>query len=172
MATLAVVLLLLGLLTLALAWWWQRGTGLPAARVAYDDSGARRREARPLFDPWLGLVGKPDYLLEEGGALIPVEVKTGATPLDGPYEGHRWQALAYCLLVQRVLGRPAPYAYIRYPEHTYTVPFTPQAEQHLLDLLAEMRRLERGGTAPERSHDRVARCRACGYRSVCDRRLE
>ncbi len=72
---------------------------------------------------------------------------------------------------QRVLQRAAPYAYIRYPERTYRVDFTPQAEQRLLDLLASIRRDERRG-APARSHEQPARCRACGYRTVCDQRLE
>lgn len=170
MGGVALVLIVLALVLLWLARRWQRRAGLPSLKVVYQDTGIRRRLERPLYDPLLGLVGRPDYLLEQGEALIPVEVKSGATP-SAPYEGHRWQALAYCLLVQRVLKRPAPYALLRYPEATYRVAFTPLEEAALLDLLAQMRRDELK-EQHDRSHEHPARCRACGFREVCDQRLE
>ncbi len=170
MATLAVALLVLGGVLLFLAHLFRRRAGLPEGHLVYEDVGLRRTLAEPLYDPALGLTGRPDYLLEHRGRLIPVEVKSGHTPL-APYENHRWQALAYCLLVEQVTGRPAPYALIRYPNATYRVEFTPAARSALLDLLAEMRRAELNARF-DRSHEQPARCRGCGFREICDQRLE
>lgn len=168
--TLGLALALLALIALVIAQRLRRRAGLPSGRVVYEDTGMRRALSQPLYDPALGLTGKPDYLVEQGRALIPVEVKTGRTP-TGPYENHRWQALAYCLLVEQTLKRPAPYALIRYPHATYRVDFTPEAKAALLDLLAEMRRAELNQRF-DRSHNDPARCRGCGFREICDQRLE
>lgn len=170
MLAVGLALAVLALLILALARRSLSRAGLPAGQVRYEDVGMRRTLSKPLYDPALGLTGKPDYLVEQGRALIPVEVKSGRTPL-APYENHRWQALAYCLLVEQVLQRPAPFARIRYPHATYEVQFTPEAKTTLLDLLAEMRRAEMNQHF-DRSHQDPARCRGCGFRDLCDQRLE
>ncbi|HEY58675.1 MAG TPA: Dna2/Cas4 domain-containing protein [Anaerolineae bacterium] len=170
MLTVGLALAVLALVLLALARQGLRRAGLPDGRVLYEDVGMRRTLSEPLYDPALGLAGRPDYLVEQGRALIPVEVKSGRTP-TAPYENHRWQALAYCLLVEQVLHRPAPYALIRYPHATYQVAFTPEAKTALLDLLAEMRRAEMNQRF-DRSHQDPTRCRGCGFRDLCDQRLE
>ncbi len=155
-------------------WLWARREyrqlGLPQGTVAYDDSGARHTVARPLYDPDLNLVGKPDYIVVRAEGYIPVEVKSGRTP-DQPYEGHIYQLAAYGLLIRRVLGQPAPYGFIRYPQRTFRVEFTPELERRLLGVLALMRQAASWREVP-RSHEKRARCRACGFRHVCDQRLE
>ena len=35
---------------------------------------------RPLYDQALDLTGKPDYLVQQNGQIIPVEVKSGRRP--------------------------------------------------------------------------------------------
>ncbi len=164
--------ILFGLAVFFLAWGWiqQRRAGLPVGRVRYQDVGLWRQVAQPLYAAALGLTGRPDYLVETRQGLIPVEVKSGRTPL-APYPSHRWQALAYCLLVEEALHQKAPFALIRYPGATYRVDFTPRDREALLDLLAQMRRDERQGRF-DRSHEDPARCRACGFRQICDQRLE
>src|SRR4051812_7668192 len=78
-------LALLGALgALGAAWWLQRRSGLPRARLVYSDTGAWRRADEPLFSRQYGLTGKPDYLLEERGQVIPVEVKPSRRS-DRPY---------------------------------------------------------------------------------------
>ena len=170
MLSLGLALTLLALALLGVAQWLRRRAGLPTGRLAYEDVGLHRRPEAPLYDPLLGLTGRPDYLIERREGVIPVEVKSGRTP-SAPYENHRWQALAYCLLVEQVLKRPAPFALIRYPNATYRVDFTPADRAALLDLLAEMRRAELKGRF-DRSHNDPARCRACGFWEICDQRLE
>jgi len=163
------------LLALAIALWWvagrlQRATGLPAARVRYDDSGAGRRLERPLVSHRHRLVGRPDYLLEDGPALVPVEVKPGRRSAV-PYEGDVLQLAAYCLLVEEALGRRPPHGLLRYAERSWEVPFDEPLRRRLLATLAAM---DRDRVAPDvhRSHDQPARCARCSQRGVCDERLD
>ncbi len=169
------ILILGALLALgALFLLWQaarqrRATGLPAGRVISSDTRAWGKVDKPLFDPVSGLTGKPDYIVEQGGAWIPVEVKSAYAPAV-PYDGHLYQLAAYCLLVERTSGKRPPYGILHYRNRTYAIDYTAQLEASLKDLLVEMRQEERYDDVP-RSHEDPARCARCGYRSTCDQRL-
>jgi CRISPR-associated exonuclease Cas4 len=166
--------LALALILLALVLFWQssrrqREAGIPGGRIIYTDTRAWGKLEKPLYDPQLGLTGRPDYLVEQHGAVIPVEVKSGRAP-DAPYDSHIFQAAAYCLLVQRTYGKRPPYAIIHYTDRDFAVDYTPALENELLEVLAEMRRDEvRSDVA--RSHEQVARCARCGFRDLCDQSL-
>jgi CRISPR-associated exonuclease Cas4 len=147
----------------------RRLTGLPGGRVVYSDTGAWSPVEKPLFDAQLGLTGKPDYLVEQNGKLIPVEVKTGRTP-EAPYDAHIFQVAVYCLLVQKTTGKRPPNGIIHYPNRDFAVDYTPKLESALLDLLANIRSDERRSNV-KRSHDDGQRCRWCGFRHACDERL-
>jgi len=164
--------LLLILLALALFWMAARrrkAGGLPAGRVVYTDTGQGGKVEKPLFDPQSSLVGKPDYLVEQDGLLIPVEVKSSYAPPE-PYDSHIYQLAAYSLLVFRVYGKRPPHGLLRYRNRTFAIDFTPELEASLLERLSEMRLQEKSGDA-NRSHQSPARCAACGYRQICDQRL-
>ena len=161
-------------LILAIVLLWQsnrqrRQTGLPGGRIIYTDTGAWGEVEKPLYDHALGLTGKPDYLVERDGQIIPVEVKSGRTP-DAPYDSHIFQVAAYCLLVEKTYGKRPPYGIIHYPRRDFAVDYTTRLESALLDQLAEIRRDEVRRDVP-RSHAEAARCRACGFRKVCDQKL-
>ncbi len=147
----------------------QKQAGLPGGRVIYTDTRAWGEVEKPLFSRELGLTGKPDYLVEQNGRIIPVEVKTGRTP-EAPYDSHIFQVAAYCLLVEKTYGKRPPYGIIHYPNRDFAVDYTPALESSLLDLLAEIKRDETR-TNVQRSHDDAARCRKCGFRKVCDQSL-
>ena len=164
----------LALILFALLFFWQAGrqrreAGLPGGRVVYTDTRAWDIVEKPLFSNELGLTGKPDYLVEQNGKLIPVEVKTGRVP-DAPYDSHIFQLAAYCLLVEKTYGKRPPYGIIHYSNRDFAVDYTPQLESALLDHLADMRRDELRKDVP-RSHEDAARCRRCGFRKVCDQYL-
>ncbi len=166
--------LILLVILLALLLFWQAGraqraSGLPGGRVVYTDTGGWGRLEKPLFDARLGLTGKPDYLLEQGELIIPIEVKTGRTPA-APYDSHIFQLAAYCLLVQRTYGKRPTHGLIKYPNRTFQVDYTPQLERELLLLLDEMHLSQRKRALP-RSHEQPARCTRCGFRNICDDRL-
>lgn len=162
--------LALALIILALILFWQSGrarraAGLPGGRIIYTDTRAWGKNEKPLYVNALGLTGKPDYLVRQGGHIIPVEVKSGRAP-GSPYDSHIYQVAAYCLLVERVYGERPPYGIIHYPDRDFAIDYTPELEKSLLALLDEMRRDSRRQNV-ERSHQTPARCRGCGYRSIC-----
>ncbi len=145
-------------------------SGLPVGRIVYDDSGGRKRIIeRPLFEPTLGITGKPDYLVEQNGSLIPVEVKSGTAPAQ-PYDNHIMQLAAYCYLVEKTLHRRPTHGIIRYRNRSFALDYTPELEDQFLDLVAEIRQVEKDGEA-DRSHNIAGRCMGCGYRSTCDQHL-
>lgn len=169
MLPLGLLLLLLALVLLWRSGRSRRAAGLPAGRVIYADTRNWGAVEEPLYDPALALTGKPDYLVQRGGQIIPVEVKSSPVR-EGPYDEHIFQLAAYCLLVQRVYDTRPPYGIIHYPKQTFAVDFTPELEGALLDLLAEMRKAERKGEQA-RSHESPGRCLKCGYQQGCEQRL-
>jgi CRISPR-associated exonuclease Cas4 len=170
-------LLLLGvfLVLLALILLWQSGraeraAGLPGGRIIYTDTRSwGDKVEKSLYDPVLGLTGKPDYLVEKNGQYIPVEVKSGRAP-QAPYDSHIYQLASYCLLVDKTMGSRPPYGIIHYEDRDFAVDYTTELENALLDILAEMRRDERRHQVP-RSHDISARCAKCGFRQLCDQKI-
>ena len=166
----ALFIFLLAIFLLWQAGRQQKALGLPAGRVIYTDTrawGAPLEQA--LYDAELGLTGKPDYLVEQGGQIIPVEVKSSRVG-DAPYDAHVFQLAAYCLLVQRSLSKRPPYGILHYPNRTFAIDFTPQLETALLELLEEIRQCDKRKDV-HRSHEVRARCRSCGYRDICEQRL-
>jgi CRISPR-associated exonuclease Cas4 len=162
------------LIILAIVFLWQssrqrKQIGLPGGRVIYTDTRAWGKLEQPLTDRELGLTGKPDYLVERDGMIVPVEVKTGRTP-SAPYDSHIFQVAAYCLLVERTYGKRPPYGIIHYPDRDFAVDYTAELESSLLDQLADIKRDEVRSNVL-RSHEDPARCRGCGFRKVCDQSL-
>jgi len=162
------------LFLLALIFFWQssrqrKEAGLPDGRVIYTDTRGWGKLERPLYDQALGLTGKPDYLVQQGGRIIPVEVKSGRAP-EAPYDSHIFQLAAYCLLVEKHYGKRPPYGIVHYNDRDFAVDFTPELEASLLDLLVEMRRDEARAEV-DRSHEQASRCARCGFREMCDQSL-
>lgn len=166
---LAAFLLLIALAVLWIAGRQRRETGLPSGRVIYSDTDRWAKVEKALYDPISGLTGKPDYLVEEHGQLIPVEVKSSRAP-SLPYDSHIYQLAAYCMLVDRTTGKRPPYGILRYRDRTFSIDYTPTLEQELEELLDAIRMQERRGEA-DRSHNEPARCARCGFREICDQRL-
>ena len=163
------LLLLVAFVLFFIAGRQRHASGLPGGRVIYTDTRAWGRVEKPLYDRDLGLTGKPDYLVEQNGRIIPVEVKTGHTP-DAPYDSHIFQVAVYCLLVQKTYGKRPPHGIIHYPGRDFAVDYTPGLENALLDLIADIRRDEHRSDVP-RSHEDPQRCRRCGFHTVCDQSL-
>ena len=79
-----------------------------------------------------GLSGKPDYVLQEGGELVPVEMKSGRTP-KGPLFSHIVQVAAYCLLLEDHTGRKVNRGMLKYSEAEFDVEFDENLRQIVLD---------------------------------------
>ncbi|MFQ5611226.1 MAG: CRISPR-associated protein Cas4 [Anaerolineae bacterium] len=147
----------------------RRESGLPQGRLIYADTGSWRPVRRPLFSPRYNLTGKPDYVLETGAGLIPVEVKSAAGPAV-PHLGHLLQLAAYCLLVEETSGRTPAHGLLQYQDRLFEVDFSRELRQELLETMAAIR-ADRELEVVARSHRSEARCRRCGFKAVCDEAL-
>ncbi len=154
-------------------WAWSRRqramAGLPAGRIVYADTGAWQRCDRPLFSQEYRLAGKPDYLVEEQGCIVPVEIKPRRRVTE-PYMGDVLQLAAYCLLVEEEYGERPGYGYLKYHDALFKVDYTGSLRQQLLTQLAIMRQQLRASDVAA-SHKEPRRCMGCGHREHCDRRL-
>jgi len=179
MIALAVLLVMLAVVFFLIAHRQEKASGLPSGRVIYADTHQWEIAREPLYDPQLGLTGKPDYLVAKGNQIIPVEIKSGQVR-EGPYDSHIYQLAAYCLLVERSLGVRPPYGILQYSNsptvkggaksQTFALDFTPELESSVLDIILEMRAQSRNKEV-DRSHESVVRCQKCGFRSICDQKL-
>ena len=162
------------LIFIAIIFFWQsnrqrQSAGLPGGRVIYTDTRGWGKLEKPLFYAALELTGKPDYLVQQDGQIIPVEVKSGRAP-EAPYDSHIYQLASYCLLVEKTYGKRPPYGIIHYETRDFAVDYTQELEQSLLELLTEMKRDQHKNDIP-RSHEQAVRCKRCGFRKVCDQKL-
>ena len=166
--------LALALLIFAIFFFRQSSTqrkeaGLPGGRIIYTDTHGWGKVESPLFYSALELTGKPDYLVEQNGMIIPVEVKSGKAP-EAPYDSHIYQLAAYCLLVEKTYHKRPTYGIINYENRDFAIDYTRQLEESLTDLLVEMKRDELKKDIP-RSHEQAGRCAKCGFRKHCDQSL-
>jgi CRISPR-associated exonuclease Cas4 len=165
----ALALLVLALLFLFISSRTRQSAGLPGGEVIYEDTRNWEELEKPLYDPITQLTGRPDYLIKAGKMVVPVEVKSGRTP-DSPYDSHIFQLAAYCLLVDREYGVRPTHGIIHYDKRTFSVDYTDDLEEALIDLLTEIRQDDRRQNV-HRSHEDQARCRGCGYAYTCDQAL-
>lgn len=174
------LLFALACLVLAAAAWVRSArlrtkTGLPEGHIVYEDvirtdNGDWYPQRDPLYSQGLQLVGRPDYLVRErDGSLTPVEVKSSQAPHE-PYEGHILQLAAYCALVEENYGLRPRYGIIQYRNRAFAVEYTPDLEDDLLDLLAEMRE-DLYADELDRDHNDWQRCGRCSLRGQCVQRL-
>ena len=165
LAALFLLLVASGLAALCWSLRKRERTGLPQGRVIYADTGAWERCEEPLFSKRHLLTGRPDYLVEERGRVIPVEVKSALSP-PIPYRSHVLQLAAYCLLVEEEYGQPPPYGIIKYHDQALAIDYSSRLRAELLDTLAKMRHdLAADDVIP--SHSNPNRCRRCGYAADC-----
>lgn len=165
----AILLLLLGIFLLLQATRWRKATGLPGGQIIYTDTSKWNAVEKPLYDPRVGLSGKPDYLVEQAGMVIPVEVKSSKVT-QTPYDSHIYQLAAYCRLVEKEFEVRPAYGILHYPNRTFRIDYTSDLEKGMLDLLFEMRS-QANRKQVQRSHNNPGRCARCGYRTNCDQQL-
>lgn len=169
MLYLVLILFVLALLFLRRSASQQKEAGLPDGRIIYTDTRGWGRLEKPLYHPEMELTGKPDYLIQQNGKIIPVEVKSGRAP-EAPYDSHIYQLAAYCMLVEKNYNTRPPYGIIHYENRDFAVDYTGDLERSLIDLLVEMKLDEHKREVP-RSHEQPARCARCGFKHICDQSL-
>ena len=161
----------------------RRGAGLPRGNLLYSDTGfpvgrtgeivteRGERVEKALTSRRYHLTGRPDYLVKTAEGVVPIEAKSTKCPADGrAYDSHVMQLVAYCLLVEDVLGEHVPYGIIRYRDCELLIDYTPELKEDLIALVEEM--VEARLTEEvHRSHQDPRRCAGCSMREVCDEAL-
>ncbi|MFN8473079.1 MAG: Dna2/Cas4 domain-containing protein [Anaerolineae bacterium] len=166
---LAVALLAAGVALLLLSRRARAETGLPEGRVIVSDTSDWKRIDAPLISRRHGLVGKPDYIVEQGGRITPVEVKPNRRA-ETPYLSDVLQLAAYCLLIEEAWGKSPAEGLLRYADRTFAVEWTSELRDVLIETLDAMRSDMRAANV-NRDHNEAGRCAACGVREHCDQRL-
>jgi CRISPR-associated exonuclease Cas4 len=158
---LATLALLLGVVSVVLL----RRFGVRGRVVASDSVVSR--PSRALRSARHGIVGKPDYLVEERGHIAPVELKPSRVN-DSPWLRDVVQLAAYCLLLEETEPRFAGYGYLRYAHRTFRIDFTDRVRGELLRTIADMRADLMADDVPPNHHD-PRRCARCMLVRVCGR---
>lgn len=160
------------LLVLAGGWLYLRSgqireaSGLPAGELIYVDTGNWHRNDKPLFSSRYQLAGKPDYLVKTRQEIIPVEVKSTRLYGKDPYNSHKLQLAAYCLLIEDTQGVRPSHGILHYADATIRLPYTDALRKELLTTLEQMRSAFNARDI-RRSHQAPARCARCGFHDVC-----
>lgn len=104
-----------------------------------------------IFAKSLPLVGKPDYLIRDGGYIFPVEIKNSYAPRD-QYKNNVMQLMAYCLLVEEKYGIRPPGGYLRYKNAEMKLAYTREAEESVRSLVDEILQNKRTNKEPRCPH--------------------
>jgi CRISPR-associated exonuclease Cas4 len=156
--------LLLGVLTVRLL----RRVGLRGRVIASDSVVSR--PSRVLRSARYGIAGKPDYLVQEHGRVVPVELKPSRES-DSPWLRDVVQLAAYCLLLEETEPRFGGYGYLRYANRTFRIDFTDRVRQELLRTIDAMRADLAASDVLPNHHD-PRRCARCMLVAVCGRVVE
>lgn len=140
---------------------------LPQGRIIYEDNGEWRADL--LVADSIGLMGKPDYLVQQGEMIIPVEIKSALAP-QKPYCTHLLQLAAYCYLVEENYGIRPTHGVLNYRNDSFEIPYTVELEQQLLHIIKSMHKAQSVDYLP-RSHHLARRCRSCAVYDLCEERL-
>jgi CRISPR-associated exonuclease Cas4 len=178
-----VMLLVAILWTLIAAWQLQRGllatdeadeaaevVGIDRSKefITYSDD---EDTAGLLIDKETGLRGRPDQIISVNNQFIPVEQKTGKTPIE-PHFSHKIQILAYLRLVNIASEIRPSYGLLSYGmmKQMFTVSWGESEEKLLLNQIKEVQQLMVEGGA-HRNHERVGKCMNCSRRLGCPEAL-
>lgn len=136
-------------------------------KVSYQDLNV---PAVALFSKRYMIAGKPDYIVEQNGRFIPVELKTGN--VVEPRENHVFQLAAYCQLVEENYGDFVPYGMLVYGDSkSFRIPFNPQVRFELENTLSRMRNSLRTDSVV-RNHNDPGRCLSCSMRKFCNMKIK
>ena len=138
---------------------------LPSGKITYTDLHTL---AQPLFSSTYRLTGKPDFILKQKDAWIPVEYKSGRYETPPIY--HILQVAAYCQLIEDTEHSVVPYGWVVYPTGRFQVAFSAQLRFQLQKVLDEIRCAKKSGWV-ELNHYSPRKCRRCSFRVVCPYRL-
>jgi len=116
----------------------------------------------------LGLVGKIDLLELYEKKIVPVELKTGRSPTNGIWPGHKIQITAYALLLEDKYQKRVDEGTVIYLDQNIkrTVAINPFLKEETLMLKKEVEQLLRSTNIPFFTENRN-KCEKCGLKQTC-----
>lgn len=157
-----VLFLVCGIALVLLALVLRRRAGFGSGRQLAADN-------LTLASKQLGLIGRPDRIVLEGGFYIPEEKKSA----NRVYPGHVLQLGAYFLLVEAHYRKRPPYGYIVLGNgQRHKVDNTSALRRKVKAAAGDMRKAlrEKPRSLP-RGHKNAARCRSCAMAAYCQQKL-
>jgi len=135
-----------------------------------DFTGAKKTLFTGLNSPKLGLTGQVDCIIRTvKGECIPVDYKNMSSNNGKVWMDHKYQLVAYALLVEEKYGTVVKRGFINYiPEKLILqIEITPTMKTHVKRVIGHIKRIIKEETLPP---IRVAKHKCsggCGYKYVC-----
>lgn len=164
----AFLLLLVGLTLLFLSKYQQKKIQktkthlhLHQATIEYNDL---LKPAESIFSKKHLLAGKPDYILNSKGKIIPVEIKKSHYSKPAPH--HLYQLATYCRLLEDTHHSFVPYGVLVYEDSKFEIPFDPNLRFSLEKTIQEMRKIIASREIPQMTLDEH-KCHHCSFQYCC-----
>ncbi|HMM49468.1 MAG TPA: CRISPR-associated endonuclease Cas1, partial [Miltoncostaeaceae bacterium] len=141
----------------------------PSGRLDEPGDGGETTEAHSvLLDaPQLGMVARIDIVEADGDEVMPVERKRGKPRQDGTaWDSDEVQVVAQAMILKEN-GYRVSRGVISYPQarRRIVVPLTPEREQHVRDLLLQLRAAAMGPCPPPLVNS--PKCPRCSLVGIC-----
>lgn len=121
-----------------------------------------------LISKNLNLVGKVDQLELHKEMIVPVELKTGKSPSNGVWPGHKIQIAAYALLIEDQFNKQVNQGSVIYLDQNVrrTIIINPFLKDEIIELRKEVEQLL-NSTSPPTFTENANKCKKCGLKSLC-----
>jgi len=124
-------------------------------------------DRRNLFSAKLGLTGRPDRVVDEGGVPIPEEWKSSRRV----YDSHRAQMAVYFLLIEEETGVRPPHGFISLANgDRERIENTAELRHWVLGIADQIRAGRRQLAKTIQVTQPSVKCRSCGLREACGQR--
>ena len=109
-----------------------------------------------------------DFLIEENGLYIPVEVKSGKCNASPAFKNDIMQLMCYILLLEDHFDIKYPHGYILYlgSKRKYKVSVSLALRKNVQKKIQEIRSYMRSKKIPKQNYDEKL-CRNCSYHDYC-----
>ncbi len=116
----------------------------------------------------IGLKGVIDELEVYEKYFVPVELKTGKSPMNGVWPGHKIQVAAYAMLIEAQFGVLIEKGVIRYLDSNQSrdVVMNPFLKEEVMELIKKVNELLKSPKLPEYA-DNENKCTNCDLKDFC-----
>jgi CRISPR-associated exonuclease Cas4 len=136
-------------------------------KITYSDLN---KPGKPLYSKRYRISGKPDYVINTDGKLIPVEIKTGFHQY--PQQNHIFQLAAYCQILEDNFNCFIPFGLLIYNDSSkkFKIRYDPKMRYDLESTLAQMRHIRKLDDLT-RNHNDLKKCKKCSMRVYCSKKI-